>query len=366
MTNVFDVTDFGAIGDGKTDSTKAIQQALDKAGEVRGAVVVPPGNYLCGMLTIPRGVHISGTPAWSFRHNGSSTLTLNDADAPCLLNLTKAAGCTVKGLCLFGGKLGKGVHGMMVTYDEYNGGGEEDTPTIEDCRVDGFSGNGVHLNCIWCFSIRHSMLCFNTGHGLYINGWDGFILDNWMSGNEGAGIYADKIAASVTATGNRVEWNHFAGFYFKNSNTLNLTGNYFDRTGGVALHITADEGKHSETVTATGNIFNRSGAGNYADKGPEDELDSSHVRLERCVNVVLSGNSFRVGMNDGGTGPKSPDYGMVLRHLRGCVIKDNAMMSGSMKRNIYDLGQHEEDVVIKDNVGEPCAKTGIFLPALKG
>lgn len=365
MTNLFDITDFGAVGDGQTDCTKAIQQALDAAGDVRGAVVVPPGNYLCGMLIMPKGVSITGRPAWSFRHNGGSILTLIDGNHPCLLNLSYAAGCTVKGLCLVGGKLGEGVHGILVTYDEYNGGGEEDTPAIEDCRVDGFSGDGVHLNCIWCFSIRHCMLCFNKGHGLYINGWDGFILDNWMSGNEGAGIYADKVAASVTATGNRVEWNRLAGFYFNNSNTLNLTGNYFDRSGGPALYITADAGKQSDTVTATGNIFNRSGAGNYADKGPEDSLNSCHVRLERCVNVVISANSCRVGMNDGGTGLKSPDYGFVLRHLRGCIIKDNAMMCGSIKRNIYDLGEHESDVIIKDNAGEECEKAGMFWPALK-
>ncbi len=365
MTNVFDITDFGAIGDGKTDCTKAIQQALDKAGEVRGLVVVPPGNYLCNKLNVPRGISITGSHAWSFRNNGSSILTLIDGENTCLLDISNAAGCTVKGLSLAGGRLGKNVHGIMVTHEDYNGGGEEDTPTIEDCRIDSFSGDGVHLNCIWCFSIRHSMLCSNAGHGLTINGWDGFIIDNWMSGNGGAGIYADKVAASVTATGNRVEWNRLAGFYFRNSNTLNLTGNYFDRSGGPALDIGAEAGKQSDTVTATGNIFNRSGAGNYSDKGPEDELNNCHVRLQRCVNVVLSGNSFRVGQNDGGSGFKSPDYGIVIGHLRGCVIKDNAMMCGSIKRNIYDLGGHEEEVIVKDNAGGPCEEFGIFWPALK-
>lgn len=365
MTNTFDITDFGAVGDSKMDCTAAIQQALDKAGEVSGAVVVPPGNYLCGMLVMPKRVSITGTHAWSFGQDGSSILTLIDGSHKCMLDITKAAGCTIKGLCLNGGKLGSGIHGVMLNQDVYNGGGAEHTPTIEDCRIGSFSGDGVHLNHIWCFSIRHSQLCFNNGHGLYINGWDGFILDNWMSGNGGAGIYADKVAASVTATGNRVEWNRLAGFYFNNSNTLNLTGNYFDRSGGPALWISADAGRQSDTVTATGNIFNRSGAGDFAEQEPEDELNNCHVRLQRCVNMVLSANSFRVGMNDGGVGRKSPDYGMVLGHLRGCVIKDNAMMCGSIKKNIYDLGGHEGEVLIKDNAGEECEKAGIFWPALK-
>jgi len=49
----FLVTDFGAIGDGKTLCTKELQQALDRAGEIGGArVVVPPGVYLTGTLQI--------------------------------------------------------------------------------------------------------------------------------------------------------------------------------------------------------------------------------------------------------------------------------------------------------------------------
>ena len=44
MVNIFDVTDFGAVGDGVTNSTSAFQTALDKAGEVKEEVVVPPGN----------------------------------------------------------------------------------------------------------------------------------------------------------------------------------------------------------------------------------------------------------------------------------------------------------------------------------
>ncbi|MBQ3817009.1 MAG: hypothetical protein II802_01905 [Clostridia bacterium] len=44
MINCFDITDFGALSDGRTDCTKAIQAALDKAGEVEGKVIVPPGG----------------------------------------------------------------------------------------------------------------------------------------------------------------------------------------------------------------------------------------------------------------------------------------------------------------------------------
>ena len=48
MTNIFDITAFGAVGDGVTDNTAAIQSALNAAAECRGVVQVPPGNYMTG------------------------------------------------------------------------------------------------------------------------------------------------------------------------------------------------------------------------------------------------------------------------------------------------------------------------------
>lgn len=59
------VTDapFQAKGDGKTDNTKAIQRALDTAGDEGGGVVfLPPGKYkVLGRLVVPAGVELKGS-----------------------------------------------------------------------------------------------------------------------------------------------------------------------------------------------------------------------------------------------------------------------------------------------------------------
>jgi polygalacturonase len=50
---VFNVRDCGAVGDGKTLDTKAIQQALDACGKAGGGtVLLPPGEYLSQRLTL--------------------------------------------------------------------------------------------------------------------------------------------------------------------------------------------------------------------------------------------------------------------------------------------------------------------------
>lgn len=60
----FDITGFGAIGDGKTDCSAAIARAIDAcAGAGGGHVVVPAGEFLTGAIHLKDGVdlHLAAT-----------------------------------------------------------------------------------------------------------------------------------------------------------------------------------------------------------------------------------------------------------------------------------------------------------------
>ncbi|HQO36681.1 MAG TPA: glycosyl hydrolase family 28-related protein, partial [bacterium] len=93
------VTDFGAVGDGKTDSTRAIQNALDAAGENGGGeVFLPVGNYVLeSSVRIPSGVTLQGI--WNAPHH--STITLgsalwikhgkNQEDGPAAIDLSPSS-----------------------------------------------------------------------------------------------------------------------------------------------------------------------------------------------------------------------------------------------------------------------------------
>src|SRR5579864_6778214 len=72
-TGQYDVTQYGAIGDGKTDATAAFQNALNTAGTERGGVVtVPKGNFLFrGHLNVPNNVTLRGIWESVPSHNGT-------------------------------------------------------------------------------------------------------------------------------------------------------------------------------------------------------------------------------------------------------------------------------------------------------
>jgi polygalacturonase len=60
---LFEVTRFGAVGDGRTPCTAALQRALDACGAAGGGLVlVPPGIYLTGSLSLRSCTHLHLAP----------------------------------------------------------------------------------------------------------------------------------------------------------------------------------------------------------------------------------------------------------------------------------------------------------------
>jgi len=340
---LININDFGAKGDGTTDNTTAIQKAIDEAGRKGATVLIPFGIFLTSSLKLHPHVGMIGYPTWSYRDFGGSILKLNDENVKCLIDLTGAFGATLNGLCLDGGNLGKGIHGVLIDKPDY--GEQEDTPLIEGCRISRFSGDAVRLSRIWCFRIRSNMFSHCAGNGLYVRGWDGFIMDNWFSGNRGYGFAATEENASNTLTGNRIEWNRGGGIFINRGNNYNITGNYIDRSGGPAICLL----DNTIDIALTGNMIYRSGKPEWTST---DNNSSTHVRIENCSGIVFTGNSLRAGRDDGGKGEYSPSNAIVYGGLKNCIIKDNTMHNGAISKLLLDNGKHGENVIVKDNVGQ--------------
>jgi hypothetical protein len=320
---------------------------MDKAALTNGAVFIPEGTYLCSELKVREGIGVHGLPAWSYRKGMGTVLSFKGGGSKCLINLTGAYGAYLYGLSLNGNNIEGGAHGILVDKADY--GTQEDTPRIDTCRVEKFTGDGIRLERIWCFCVRHSHCFTNKGCGLRVRGWDGFILDNWFSGNGKAGYASYDENASNTLTGNRIEWNREGGIVIYGGSHYNITGNYIDRSGRCGIALLPGEKKNScQTIAITGNVIYRSGKPEW---GKNDDYDSSHVRFESVKGMVFTGNALNSGRDDGGNGSYSPDYGIVLKGLESCIVKDNVQHNGALKTLVVDLGEHGEGVIIKDNVG---------------
>jgi len=304
---------------------------------------LPPGVYRTHELHLRPGIALVGVPAWNYSGPGGSVLQLAAGDSTCLLNLTDARGATIEGLALDGGNLGKNVHGLFVDRTEY--AHHEDGFRIEHCQVNRFTGDGARLGRTWCFSVRHSMFAFNQGDGLRLRGWDGFLLDNWFSGNSRAGFAARDENASVTFSGNRIEWNHEENVLISGGDGYQITGNFFDRAGTCGLALRKSQSACTQ-FTITGNFFKRAGK-----LIGLDSQNSAQVLLDGASGVTCVGNTMQAWRDDGPTGIYSPAYGVVYRGLSDCVISGNVLHNGALRQLFLDLGGHGEGVDIRDNPG---------------
>jgi hypothetical protein len=348
--DLLDARKLGAFGDGKTDDTAALQRAFDTAAQSSGGVFIPPGVYITKELHVPAGIAVIGVAAWNYSGPGGSVLRLAGGDSSCLLNLTDARGSSIEGLSLDGRGLGSNVHGIFTNRTVW--GKHEDGFRIERCQVNRFSGDGANLACVWAFSIRHCMFAYNKGDGLNLRGWDGFILDNWFSGNQRAGFAARRENASITFTANRIEWNGEENMLITGGDGYQITGNFFDRAGTVGIALRKSS-RGCVQITITGNFIKRSGK-----LAATDTHDSAQILMDGAEGVTCIGNSIQAGRDDGNTGIWSPSYGIIYQGLRNCVIRDNVLHDGALKQLLLDLGGQQEGVIVGDNPGRLLAVKG--------
>jgi len=343
--SVFNVKDFGAKGDGKTSDSAAIQKALDAAGKVQGTAYFPSGNYRCHDLKVSPFTSVLSEPQWAYGPDAGAVLTIDSESADCVLNISQAYGCHIRGMFLRGNRNAQKIqHGIFQNHTEYTP--KENSPIIDEVSIHQFSGNGVYLLRIWLFIIRHSIFHSNKGHGVLINGWDGFVTDNQFSGNGKSG-FATEVGgggSTVMFTANRVEWNGEYGLHLAGGDCWNVTGNAFDRNYGAA--VCANRISNS---TFTGNIFRRNGKD--AKNVQEGLEESCQMLIQSCRGISVTGNTGAVGRDDGGRGVYTPNYAFWLKDNSCSVVTANAFSRGYLKEMILDKGGNKTDFMVNNNVG---------------
>lgn len=368
------IRDFGAKGDGRTDDTKALLDAMAQAEKTAGVVCFPPGHYRIHPVKVPSNITLLGHSAWAIAggptsgYQGRTRLTPISTNARAFLDLEGQTGTRIQGLSLDGQGQGPRMHGIYVSQL-----GRENGIVIEDCRVESFSGSAIRLDNAWVTAIRRCFIAGCSEHGIDLSGsYDIWIMDNEI-GSKGAAIYAisdtyagtlpeprfaaaQKLepdldprraewtkrknwgAAATTITACRLEWSKLGGIVLYDSESIQINGCSLDQNFGPGIMLT-----NCRAMTVNGCLLRANG------RGRTDDM-CCHLRIENSHGVSATGNSL-FGYFERGKKPwseETPFYGMVLRELDASVITANAMYQSGSKKGVLDYGGHT-DCVIADN-----------------
>ncbi len=298
----FNVQHYGALGDGSTDDTTAIQDALDAATAVGGTVFVPSGTYIVTTLTLKANTRLQGGGM------GVSVLKLKNTTNVDLIQVAAdASNVTVSDLSLDGNRANQGSDSRCLVTSDCTVAARN--LVIDRVHVTGAYSKGLLLQSGTTEFLRQDTRVTNCRiadcgrsnietialHGLVIQGctftsWAQNIADEpaiWMQHNTTAGSYnvvidSNHFYNTVSDAGWAIQSDVEAG----NPATLNtngcaITNNIFNAgasatAGGVGSEFT--------NTTIANNSFRNSGGG--------AQRNGIEVAGQ---NIVISGNTIEDG-----------------------------------------------------------------------
>lgn len=309
---------FGAMGDGITDDTAAIQSALDtnkrvflsaRTYRITGTIFVRPGCVLQGAGSGNYGQGESDptvTKIIADANGGSVAVSVGSRGIIADI-MVLAATLPTYTLADYPSGTNNVLTGIELGANLDDGSG---SATATRVYVDGFAERGILGR-----SVSHITECFvrRTPIGYDLQGSDGWLTSSVAMFCHTAGV---KTTGNFwRLIGNRLEWNCRFGIDAAGESTI--VGNLFDRNGWAGLRLRSGAWGH----VVTGNYFCRNGVGGNGTTGrwgfstPSDpsyvattQNQSCHILIDFQRAVTITGNRFRAGQDDSGGGVSGPNY----------------------------------------------------------
>lgn len=347
----YNVSDYGALGDGTTDDTLSIQSLLNSAEE--GATIAfPRGTYRISSTLTPKrqqilkGVH---SPKYDPSEFPTSTCALKATDSFTGTSLiayqSGAAGVALENIAL----LGQGQEtGSLDGIDMTSTNPGEKQWWIENVTISGFAGAGI-TGTMWVGDIRDSHIG-RCGYGIRPTGsqrWtDVRVIGTQIYFNKYAGIEFDTTnkTGAVVIADSRIErsgntygdpatplYEPAPGIRIGNAKDIQLVGVSTDACTGPGLDIgTTDIDKSVYNVVVTGSIFLRDGGGNQTDS------EYAGVKISGADHVQFTTNIIGYGAHDDSSPDFiSPFYGIWLEDTSGVSVGHSRIEAETFANSIH-------------------------------
>jgi hypothetical protein len=320
------VKDFGAVGDGTTDDTVAIQNAIN-ATVYGGTLHIPAGSYLvtAGLTVVNKPIRIVGDGFMSTYILGASTigstvdiLTFNgDSVSSSALEGYYLSDINIKP------KSGTpGRHGLNLG----NGIGVGiNRATVERVKINGFGSYAIRNNGAFSSTVQN---CFIEGILLDSCTDNQNILNNTIFGVFW-GVYINAVAGTnMFNIKDNVIVSELGGVYALETGTLTIADNQFETQSAT----TDPESSMIVLKGTTRQIYNTQIHGNNFNVNPTFMVHT--IRLYNTLDVSIYGNSF-----SGGLPYPASQLIKTETNAIGTVIGENFVYSTQTGRNAYNASQ---------------------------
>jgi hypothetical protein len=287
------VKDFGAVGDGVTDDTAAIQAAIESVKSTGQTLLVTVGTYLIRKegLLIYGGMTIEGESSRKSiikidaSDTSSRSLVAGGTATGCIFTNEFVQNSSTSGIPIFINELGLDVNGSEYGIATRNFGAIIRNNVVNNYsyRAISVDVSGITNSCVNGV-IRNCFLTttYSCESGIYIqqNATDWKIVENWIDSDDGISIHLNG-ASGMEVTGNHTYGPNSYGISVRNWYNSVVSNNYFENP--IILRDPAD-GDDRELVFGPGNTLRGSCICLFSSDDPSEGGSS-------CV-VNSFGNNF--------------------------------------------------------------------------